>query len=55
MMAKVIVCSQNELDEINDCSFSSNEYKDADQDDSLHLNMAKTTTSDEDFSIDVLK
>ena len=31
-MTKMIVRSQNELDDINDCSFSSNEYNDDDQD-----------------------
>ena len=51
-MAKMIICNQNEFDDFDDCSFSSNEYKDANQDDFLYLHIAKTTISEDNFSID---
>ena len=48
MLAKMVTLGSDELDNCDDCSFSSNEYKPHDQDNFLHLNIARTTTDEDD-------
>ena len=55
MMARIMSLGQDKLDDYDDCSFSSDEYKTHDQDDLLHLNKARRTMDDDDSSFDDLE
>ena len=50
-MARMLSLSQDKLNDFDDCSFSSDEYENHDQDDLLHLNIIRTTINDDDSSL----
>ena len=52
MMARMMSLGQDKLDDFDDCSFSSDEYQNHDQDDLLYLNMARITIDDVDSSFE---